>query len=336
MIKRLFIAVTAFFMFFTVIPVNAEILPLKEDDFEYELEEDDEGYEILLVYHACGGVFIQDYKYFASVTDDGSKAYSVQWVETESSIDDDEGEAYDWYAITNVAGTFEECVTRDGYKFKGWYYDEECTQKLEHNKENESFPKKLYLYAKWTEFKPGWEKTDDGWIYNVSESEIYKNGIYTIGPKMYGFDKNGIMVTGWYKYDGDWYYFTSSGAMVTGWKKIGGKWYYMESYGRMLKGWQKISGKWYYFGSSGAMLTGWQKIAKKWYYFTSGGAMVTGWKKIGGKWYYFQSSGVMKTGWLKLGGKWYYFTSSGAMVTGTRKIGSKTYEFSSSGACLNP
>ncbi|MCR5796014.1 MAG: hypothetical protein K6G61_11795 [Solobacterium sp.] len=235
-----------------------------------------------------------------------------------------------------------------GYKFAGWYqYDDFSDEK---NSFTHEFTGGIYsdyltppeyaeYYAKWvpdTSWKPGWRKTSDGWRYAKEAGKDYRDGVYKIGTKYYGFDGAGYMVRGWKKFSGKWYYFASSGEAVTGWKKLSGKWYWFTSEGKMVTGWKKISGKWYYFNGSGAMLTGWQKISKKWYYFLSGGAMVTGWKKIGAKWYYFQSSGVMKTGWLKLGGKWYYLKSSGEMLTGTMTIGPRTYIFNSSGVCQNP
>ncbi|MCR5795734.1 MAG: Ig-like domain-containing protein [Solobacterium sp.] len=227
-----------------------------------------------------------------------------------------------------------------------------------------------------TEPETGWEKTGKGWIYRTADRDQYKDGIYMIGGKKYGFDADGIMVTGWRRFSGKWYWFASSGVMATGWRKISGKWYRFDPAGVMVTGWKKISGVWYHFAGSGAMTAGWKKISGKWYYFADSGAMVTGWKKIadvwyyfqssgamktgwlkrndkwyyfrasgamaagwnkiGGVWYYFLSSGAMKTGWLKLGDKWYYFNSSGAMVTGAVTVGSKTYTFDSSGVCRNP
>ena len=334
MLRRLLAAVMAVFILMPVLPADAKIHPLKEDDFEYELNQediDDEGYEILIVYNTLGGKCSENY--YDGVSADGSKGYMITFIFCDEWVDDDDEYYYQWQLGAEPTGEY---VSRKGYKFEGWYEDPEYTQEFRSTR-GTSFPDKVYLYAKWTEvWKKGWREVDNGWKYSLEEGKDYTNGVYKIGSKYYGFDKNGFMVKGWKKFSGSWYYFLSSGAAVTGWKKISGKWYWFTSEGKMVTGWQKISGKWYYFNASGAMLTGWQKISGKWYYFESSGAMVTGWKKIGGKWYYFQSSGAMKTGWLKLSGKWYYFNSSGAMVTGTVKIGSKTYTFNSSGVCQNP
>ena len=290
------------------VQINAEETGETAETFE------DDAYTITVICHANGGVFDPDKNTFGDVSDDGS-TYTYETL-VECQLVGGENEGDEIYDHTLDIPPESEGLSRKGYAFDGWYSDEECTEYFDSRREK-GYPEETHVYAGWREvWKKGWRQLEKGWKYSIEEGKDYKNGVYKIGKKYYGFNSEGYMVTGWKKFSGKWYYFQSSGAAVTGWKKL--------------------SNKWYYFNSSGVMMTGWQKISAKWYYFTSGGAMVTGWKKISGKWYYFTSSGAMKTGWLKLNNKWYYFTSSGAMVTGTRKIGSKTYKFNSSGVCLNP
>ncbi|MCR5796010.1 MAG: hypothetical protein K6G61_11775 [Solobacterium sp.] len=310
MLRKILISLTAFMLLTAVMPVQLRAEETGESAEQFE----DYAYTITIVCHAAGGVFDPEKALLGTVSDDRETMTYETLVESHALGDENEGDEV--YVNTLDIPPENKGLSRKGHVFDGWYRDAEYSEPFSSSMDDEEYLEETHIYAKWKEvWKKGWREVDKGWKYSQEEGSDYKNGVYKIGAKYYGFDADGFMVKGWKKF-GRWYYFASSGAAVTGWKKI--------------------SKKWYYFNSSGVMQTDWQKIAKKWYYFTSGGAMVTGWKKIGGKWYYFQSSGAMKTGWLKLSGKWYYFTSSGAMVTGTRKIGSKTYTFSSSGVCTNP
>ena len=316
-------------------------------------------YDYCFILHMNGGTI--DYNEWMTdcpryVSKDGDIVLYLTMIFDGSHADVDEYETEDgepvwdtpWLWIFDPAEPPSETgLYKEGYKFDGWYGYDDFTDGANDFTHEYTGTYSDYLaaptygeyYAKWVpdkDIKPGWRKTPGGWRYCKKAGKDYKDGVYKIGSKYYGFDKKGYMVKGWKTFGSRKYYFTSSGPAAVGWKKVSKKWYYFNGSGVMLKGWQKIAKKWYYFSSTGAMLTGWQKISKKWYYFLSSGAMVKGWKKLSGKWYYFLSSGVMKTGWLKLSGKWYYFKPSGVMATGTLKIGSKRYTFNSSGVCQNP
>ncbi|MCR5796012.1 MAG: hypothetical protein K6G61_11785 [Solobacterium sp.] len=308
MFRKIFTAALSLLLSATVMPAQILAEETGETPETYEAYNIVDEYTIEVICHANGGLF--DPAGTDGVSDDKkTRTYEIDVMVYEPE-DDLEGDIYR-YRIEDEPSTAG--LGRNGYVFAGWYTDKEGTAKLETDSSG-FFPDEFHVYAKW--FKTGWKKTGEGWMYIVSETDYYTDGIYEIGGKKYGFDLNGIMVTGWYKFSGKWHYFRPSGAMVTGWKKIANKWYWFDADGIMVKGWKKISGKWFYFKGSGEMVRGWQKI--------------------GGKWYFFQASGAMKKSWMKLSGKWYYFKSSGEMVTGTRKIGSKTYTFDSSGVCLNP
>ena len=310
--RRTLSVLLALFIVFGFLP--AQVFAEETGETAETFENDDDYYYTTIICHAEGGVFDPGKISEGDVSEDKTTLTYTGKVLYENIAAEEDDPYYESFLINMPP---KKGISRKGYKFTGWYVNDEVEGEFDGMPGVEKYGDEVHLYARWKKtFKKGWEKTKDGWVYRLSETESYKNGIYTIGGKKYGFDKNGIMVIGWRKFSGKWHYFKSSGVMV--------------------RGWQKISGKWYWFDANGIMITGWKKISGKWYYFASSGIMTTGWKKLSGKWYYFQSSGVMKTGWLKLSGKWYYFKSSGVMATGTLKIGSKTYKFSSSGVCLNP
>lgn len=182
-------------------------------------------------------------------------------------------------------------------------------------------------------YKPGWEKTADGWKWKQADG-TYAAGTWILtSGKYYYLKSNGIMATYWTQVDGKYYFLGADGSMRTYWQNIYGKYYWLGRDGAMKTGWQQVYGKWYYLGkeNDGAMKYYWQKIDGKYYWLGHGndGAMKTYWQKIYGKYYFLGSDGSMRTGWQKIYGKYYYLggASDGSMKTGWQKIGNKKYYF---------
>lgn len=182
-------------------------------------------------------------------------------------------------------------------------------------------------------YKPGWEKTADGWKWKQEDGTYAANKWIQTSGKYYYLKANGIMATYWTQVDGKYYFLGGDGSMRTYWQQIYGKYYWLGRDGAMKTGWQQVYGKWYYLGkeNDGAMKYFWQKIDGKYYWLGHGndGAMKTYWQKIYGKYYFLGSDGSMRTGWQKIYGKYYYLggASDGSMKTGWQKIGTKKYFF---------
>lgn len=205
----------------------------------------------------------------------------------------------------------------------------------------------------------GWTKLGDKYYYFDEESYVplmYSNGVYKIGAGVYGFDKNGAMITGWYNTDvinvngnkynnGKWYYFSSTGSAAVGWTKIDNKWYYFD---RMTdtnpaayQGLRKINNVWYYFDVDncslitdswlnlselrGSIFTGCEK--EYWIYVDGTGAAASGWKKFNNKYYYFITYdnyvSYMFSGYLYLDDGKYYLGNNGVLRTGWFKDGNE-------------
>ena len=182
-------------------------------------------------------------------------------------------------------------------------------------------------------YKPGWEKTADGWKWKQADG-TYAAGTWILtSGKYYYLKSNGVMATYWTQVDGKYYFLGADGSMRTYWQNIYGKYYWLGRDGAMKTGWQQVYGKWYYLGkeNDGAMKYYWQKIDGKYYWLGHGndGAMKTYWQKIYGKYYFLGSDGSMRTGWQNIYGKYYYLggASDGSMKTGWQKIGNKKYYF---------
>ena len=133
--------------------------------------------------------------------------------------------------------------------------------------------------------KNGWVKSGKYYMYYVN-GKYYKNGIYKIGGKLYGFNANGRLLCKWFKLAGSTYYGSvTSGAVgvgqiLTGYRKIGSDYYYLDpaKKGRVTRGFVRIGKKLYYFGQA----DGKQRRTKGWFYY--GNAM-----------YYVKSDGTIAT-----------------------------------------
>lgn len=202
----------------------------------------------------------------------------------------------------------------------------------------------------------GWKQFGDKYYYFSEESFVplmLNNGIYKIGAGVYGFDRNGVMITGWYNTEvidvngnefnnGKWYYFTPTGSAAVGWTKIDNKWYYFDRKSdtdpAAYQGLRKINNVWYYFDEDNcSMITdSWLNMSELrgsiytgskreyWMYFDGSGAAATGWKKFNNKYYYFITvdyAPYMFTGYLYLEEGTYYIGDNGVLCTGWFKQG---------------
>lgn len=196
-----------------------------------------------------------------------------------------------------------------------------------------------------------WKQDENGWWYDEGNGKYLADGSWSIGGKVYRFDKRGYMVKGWYYDNGDrherlkgWYYYDPvNGDEKRGWQKIDGKWYYFNA--MALTGFDGIDGKGYYFDpKNGDMKTGWINLGKeepRWYYFDpKNGELKSGWQNIDGKWYYLNGSALtgfqnlidgkryyfdpvncdMKIGWTKVDGHQYYMDPNDGGAVATNKV----------------
>jgi hypothetical protein len=133
--------------------------------------------------------------------------------------------------------------------------------------------------------KSGWVKSGTTYMYYVN-GKAYKNGIYTIAKKMYGFDTNGKLCKGWFKINGCTYYASVNlgakgfGEVLTGYRKIGSKFYYLDPNKKGMRrcGFIRISGKLYFFSSidfAQRTTKGWFNYGKNRYYVKADGTIAT-------------------------------------------------------------
>lgn len=130
-----------------------------------------------------------------------------------------------------------------------------------------------------------WIKLDGKWYYS-DHGYILKEGEYTIGNKLYSFDKYGVLnVSKWSKLSSRYgdttvYYSLSdkNGVLETNkWAKSGTKWFYLDEEGKTVtSSFKLISNKLYYFNSKGEMASGRnQYIDEKYHHFTVSGVWET-------------------------------------------------------------
>ena len=71
-------------------------------------------------------------------------------------------------------------------------------------------------------YKPGWEKTADGWKWKQADG-TYAAGTWILtSGKYYYLKSNGIMATYWTQVDGKYYFLGADGSMRTYWQNIYG------------------------------------------------------------------------------------------------------------------
>ena len=151
--------------------------------------------------------------------------------------------------------------------------------------------------------KSGWVKTGDYYRYYVN-GKYYKNGIYTIGGALFGFNDKGYLQQGFFKVNNRLYY---------GSKAFGPKGY-------------------------GIVVTGYQKIGSDYYCFNpkKNGAAIMGFVSFGGKRYYFDPvtcKQYRKKGWFTVGKAMYYVQADGTIATSTTIGGIKV---NANGAAIDP
>lgn len=151
----------------------------------------------------------------------------------------------------------------------------------------------------------GWYTAENG------KKQYYKKGNFVVGIQkiektVYGFDKEGYLLT-------------------SSWITEGGKKYRTDKSGKIIKNkLVTVEKKVYYLGSDGAMFKGWKKFKQGSSYFDSKGVRVTGLKKIGKKSYYFNSKGIMQTGTVKVKTTTYYLSDKGVLEA--KKVNNKYYD----------
>lgn len=195
------------------------------------------------------------------------------------------------------------------------------------------------------------------WLYfEGTDITPVRNQVIQIGRYMYGFDKDGYMITGYAKINGKVYYFEESGqknpemstygsAVKSLWRKVKGTsasyyYYFGDNYERDLTkiGFQKINGKIYYLTSTGKITVGKKTVKNKRFYFNSDGTLLSGPKKIDGKIYLYSSTGglgtkgarITSSGWHKVNGKYYYVQKNGTLKTGWMRLNGYRYYLSKS------
>lgn len=119
--------------------------------------------------------------------------------------------------------------------------------------------------------KSGWVKEGNYYKYYVN-GKYYKNGVYKIGGKLFGFSAKGNLCCRWFAIGGNTYYGSTKqgakgigvGQVLTGYWKIGNDYYYLnpKKKGARESGFLKLNAKLYYFGAS----DGKQRRKKGWFY----------------------------------------------------------------------
>ena len=133
--------------------------------------------------------------------------------------------------------------------------------------------------------KSGWVKSGTAYMYYVN-GKAYKNGVYKISNKLYGFDASGKLCKGWFKLNGHTYYASVSngakgyGEVLTGYRKIGNKFFYLDPSNKGMRrcGFIRIAGKLYFFSSvdfAQRRTKGWFAYGKFRYYVQADGTIAT-------------------------------------------------------------
>ena len=188
---------------------------------------------------------------------------------------------------------------------------------------------------------PGWELSNDGNWYYISEAGTLTTEDALINGVLYHFGKDGRLQVGAVAENGVCKLYSDDGTLLEtgnaqGWSLLGGsyyylsgnelikekgvrledgKWYHFDSIGRMLVN-QKADGRWY--GASGAAQTGWFTVGEDWYYAAAvDGLLYKGLHVINGAEYYFDETGVMQTGEVVADGKLITTNGSGAITSRT-------------------
>ena len=133
----------------------------------------------------------------------------------------------------------------------------------------------------------GWFKVGKYYRYYVN-GNYYKNGVYKIDNKLFGFSAKGNLCCGWFTINGLTYY----GSVKQGAKGIG--------VGQVLTGYRKIGNDYYYLNPAkkGARSTGFIRVNNKLRYFnasTGKQRRTTGWFYVNGAMYYVLADGTIAT-----------------------------------------
>lgn len=174
-------------------------------------------------------------------------------------------------------------------------------------------------------YKIGWDKKDDKWVYSEDGKSICKYSWKEINGKWYFLDKDGyalnnqwllwnnknyflekdtcaMKVNDWVFYNDNWYRVDNNGVMIHEWyQDINGDWYYLDiQYGYAYKDWVFIHGEWFYFDQNCKMQTGWLKYNNDTYFLETesnghkGARYTNCTKQINGRYYTFDDKGIVK------------------------------------------
>ena len=158
----------------------------------------------------------------------------------------------------------------------------------------------------------GWKKIGGYWYWFASDYEMRDNCTWTVGGKLYVFQRSGKLASkaGWYNLYEEYFYTDGSDSQTVPY------WVYSNKYGIATTGWKKISGYWYYFDADGYMQHDKEvNDSKGTCRLGSNGKMLVS------KWFYADYNGEM-----------YYFDASGHMVKGGKiTIDGESYSFDDEG-----
>lgn len=197
-----------------------------------------------------------------------------------------------------------------------WYYFEDSTAVTNNWKEIKG---KKYYFDTDGKMRVGWIKHNANSYWNYADAsgalitgkfttingvkyafdnngDWCADGVFYIGDKFYGFDKNGKLRTGWYlDENGDWHYLNKQGIALTKWQELNGKWYYFDEYTSIMYwGSEELpNNKIYLFDVNGA----WVKITKQ------------GWLEVDGYWFYIDKNLQPLVGEHVIDGHIYYFST---------------------------
>ena len=156
----------------------------------------------------------------------------------------------------------------------------------------------------------GWQDTENGRKYIISEDGTYAVGMQTIENKLYFFDESGILQIGWIDHNSEKYYAAADGRLYQNqFISFGSTYYYMGTNGAVQKNIIEVSGNLYYADEK----TG---VVKK----------TSGWIENQGKRYYAKDNGVLyRNQVITFGSTWYCMGMDGSIQTGIVEVNGKLY-----------
>ena len=229
-----------------------------------------------------------------------------------------EGTAY--YFSKDTGERYENCVEIiDGVEY---YFDKEgiCKKAEDNNAEQNDSENSVEVpelesesdtfEEKTEKVTIGWQDTENGRKYIISEDGTYAVGMQTIENKLYFFDESGILQIGWIDHNSEKYYAAADGRLYQNqFISFGSTYYYMGTNGAVQKNIIEVSGNLYYADEK----TG---VVKK----------TSGWIENEGKRYYAKDNGVLyRNQVITFGSTWYCMGMDGSIQTGIVEVNGKLY-----------